>query len=81
MGFEMTKPVFSASNKASHKPVSSATETSKKNERSLVATSDDTFQKANNKGCVDAQAGLRLCCSQTLKTGFLASRPKYDRVG
>ena len=23
----------------------------------------------------DAQAGLHLCCSQALKTGFLASRP------
>ena len=37
-----------------------------------------TFQNANNKGAdqsTDAQAGLRLCCSQTQKTGFLASRP------
>ena len=29
----------------------------------------DTFQNANNKG-TDAQAGLRLCFSNTLKTGF-----------
>ena len=27
---------------------------------------------------MDAQAGLRLCCSQTLKTGFLTSRPSFD---
>ena len=25
--------------------------------------------------CANAEAGLRLCCSQTLNTGFLASRP------
>ena len=36
----------------------------------------DTFQMENNKGadCADAQAGLRFCCLQTLKKGFLASR-------
>ena len=38
------------------------------------------FQKSEQQrrwsDCADAQAGLRLCCSQTPKTGFLASRPK-----
>ena len=32
----------------------------------------DAFQKANNKGA--DQTGLRLCCLQTPKTSFLASR-------
>ena len=27
---------------------------------------------------MDGQAGLCLCCSQTLKTGFLTSRPIYN---
>ena len=32
----------------------------------------------NNKGADQtARAGLRLCCLQTPKTGFLASRPKW----
>ena len=30
----------------------------------------DTFLKVNNKGYVDAQAGLRLCCSQTPEDRF-----------
>ena len=38
MGLVATKPVFGVSNKVRFKPVSSATETSYKNEISLVAS-------------------------------------------
>ena len=74
------KPVFGVSEKVKPKPACSATETSSKFRY-------DTFQRANNNGidqtmwmgkmvctlvvCMDAQAGLRLYCSQTPKAGFL----------
>ena len=48
-------------------------ETSLKIEILLVAN----LYNINNKGA-DQTAGLCLCCSQTPKTGFLASRPNYD---
>ena len=52
MGLGATKSVFEVSDRASFKPVSTATETSYKIEISPVASLDmiDTFQKANNKG-------------------------------
>ena len=56
--------VFEISDKASFKPVSPATDTSKKNEISLVGS----FQKANNKGA--DQTALMLCCSQTPEDWF-----------
>ena len=38
----------------------------------------DSFQYANNKGAVQTgQAGRRLCCLQTAKTGFLTSRTQH----
>ena len=40
MGFDVTKPVFGLSDKARLKPISSGTETSYKNENSLVASLD-----------------------------------------
>ena len=57
MGLIATKLVFEVSDKARLKPVSPATETCKKIEISLVAS-------------LDAQAGLRLCCSQTPEDRF-----------
>ena len=72
MGLVATKPVFRVSDKARLKPACSATESSWKNEISLVGRYY-IFQKANNKGA--DQAGLGLCCSQKPQTGFLASRP------
>ena len=32
----------------------------------------------NEGNCPDAQAGLRLCCSQTPKAAFFVSRPIYQ---
>ena len=81
MGLDAKKAVFGVSrDKARLKQVSSATETSQKTEILLVATLDNnTFQK---KGITKALVSLRgcagwsvPCCSQTPKTGFLASRP------
>ena len=39
-----------------------------------------TFQIANNKGdgqTAEAQASLRLCCSQAIKPGFFTSWPMF----
>ena len=70
MGLVVTKPVFGASDKARLKPVSSI---------SLVAKLDMILTSMRKTKaltfCADAQAGLRLCCSQTLKTDFLTTRP------
>ena len=55
MGLVATKPVFGVSDKASFKPVSSTLETILSKKRITRRCSD----------CADAQAGLRLCCSQT----------------
>ena len=76
MGLDATKPVFGVSDKASFKPVSSATETSKKIEISLVASLHRVLsQKRITKMLI------RLVCacvvSKLPKTGFLTSRPMY----
>ena len=59
MGFEATNSVFWVSDKARLKPVSSATETSKKTEISLV----EAFQKANSKGADQSGRMHRLVCT------------------
>ena len=38
------------------------------------------FKKGKNNKGADAQADLRLCWSQTPKTGFHASRPAFPTV-
>ena len=81
MGLKATKPVFRVSNKVRLKPVSSATEISEENEILPVARLDMILSKKEITKVLirlrmpSAQAGLRLCCSQTPKTGFLALRP------
>ena len=80
MDLNATYPVFGVFDKARLKLVSSATETSLKIEILLVASLDMVLsKKVNNKGtdqsAADVQAGLRLCCTQTPKTSFLAPRP------
>ena len=71
MGLEATEHVFGVSDKARFKPVSSATETSKKIEIYLVASLDMILSKNEKQRCLsvcaETQAGLRLCCLQTTK--------------
>ena len=79
MSFDATKPLFGVSDKARLKLVSSATETRKKIEISPVASfhmilSKKLITKTLIRLCGCA-TDLRLWCSQTLKTGFHASRP------
>ena len=73
------KPVFRVSDKARLKPVSSATETSKKIEILFVASLDMII---SNKRITKAQIRLcRVVCTFVVrkhpKAGFLASRPNY----
>ena len=80
MGLVGKKPVFGVSDKASFKPVSSATESSFKNSNFTCSKSTyDTFQIANNKGADQTAPMRRLVCAflvrKPLKTGFVASRP------
>ena len=75
LGRVAIKPVFGVSEKASFKPVSSATGTSLKIEISSIASlhmihSTTRITKALGSDCADAQAGLRLCCSQTPEDRF-----------
>ena len=72
MGLDARKPVFGVSDK----PVSSATESSKKIEISLVASLDMmltnkriTKTLIRLRGCAGA-AGQRLCCSQPPEDRF-----------
>ena len=69
---DVTKPVFGVSDKGRLNPVSSATETSKKIEISLVVSIDIIL---SNKRITKVLIRLHILCSQTLKTGFLALRP------
>ena len=80
MGLNRTKPVFGVSDKARRKPVSSATETSLKIENFACSKYRyDTFQQENNKGADQTvQAGLRLYCPQSQKTGFLSPYIKVN---
>ena len=71
MGHAARKPVFWVSGKMRFKPACSATETNYKSEISPVSSLDMIL---SNKqiikaliNCEDAQAGLHLCCSQTLE--------------
>ena len=74
MGLVARKPVFGISEKASFKPVSSATGTSQKIEISPVASLMWYFPQSEKQrrwsDCADAQAGLPLCCSQTSEDRF-----------
>ena len=78
MGIIATKPVFRVSDKMRFKPACSATETSQKIEISLVTYPDMIFSKRRIKkgqsDCVVAQAGLRLCFSQTPEYRFSLGR-------
>ena len=76
------KPVFGVSEKARFKPVSSATGTSLKIEISSIASlhmihSTTRITKALGSDCADAQAGLRLCCSQTPEDRFFSFRGPF----
>ena len=73
MGLVVTKPVFGVSNKARLKPVSSATETSKKIKISLMTSLDMILFK---KRITKALISLHICM-QTPKEGFLTSRRKW----
>ena len=79
-GEDVTKPVFGVFDKASFKPVSSATEISRKVEVSPVA-SLHMIRKVNNKGADQTARMRRLVCAcvvcKPLKTGFLASKGPY----
>ena len=81
-GLVARKPVYGVSEKASFKPVSTATETSQKIETSPKASLHMIlFQKANNKGVDQTARMRRLVCAFAVhkpqKTGFLASRSNY----
>ena len=84
LGLVATKPVLGVSNKASFKPVSSATEASLKVEISPVHSKSryDTFQKANYKGAYQTARMCRLVGACVVrkppKAGFLTSRSNYD---
>ena len=77
MGLTMTKPVFGVSDKVSFKPVSSATEISRKVEVSPVAS----LHMILFKGADQTAWMCRLVCAcvvcKPLKTGFLASKGPY----
>ena len=67
------KSCLGVSDKASFKPVSSATGTSQNVEISPVASLHDTVQKENNKGADQTawmRRALRLCCAPTSKDRF-----------
>ena len=74
MGLVVRKPVCRVSDKASFKQVSSATETRQNIEISPVAILHMILSKKRvTKALIrlgDAQAGLRLCCSQTPQDRF-----------
>ena len=76
MGLDVTKPVFGVSDKSRLKPVSSATETSYI-KISLLASLNDIFQNAYNKGADQSAWMCRLVCGfvgrKPPKTGFLVS--------
>ena len=74
IGLVARKPVFGVSDKATLKPVCSATETSYKVEISPVASLDMIlFKKRITKKLIrlcGSQADLRLCCLQTSEDRF-----------
>ena len=74
MGLDATKPVFGVFDKAKIKPVTPATETSKKIEFSLIASLDIELSKKqitkaliSLRGCAGWSAS---CCSQTPEDRF-----------
>ena len=75
MCIDTIKPFFWVSNKATLKPVCSATETSLKIEISLVACLDMIISKGVNQ-TVQISADLHLCCSPSPTKVFLESYPR-----
>ena len=77
MGLVSTKPVFKVSDKASFKPVSSATETSWKIEISHIASLHMILSKKRITKALIRMRRLFCACvvGQPLKTGFLALKP------
>ena len=79
MGLVVRKLVLGVSDKARLKPACSATGTRWKIDSKFRY---DTFQKMNNKGADQTVRMRRLVCDCVVckpsKTGFLATRPKYD---
>ena len=70
MGLVATKPVFGVSDKVSFKPAYSATETSKKNEISLVASLDMVLSKTR----ITKAIRLRRCAGWSAPVLFLNPR-------
>ena len=62
----LTKPVYRVSDKVGFKPVSSATETSKKIEISPVASLHMILSKSKNKGADQPARRRRLVCACSL---------------
>ena len=71
------KPLFGVSDKVRLNPTTDypATETSYNTEilQVVILYSPDIEQQRRWTDCADAQAGLRLCCSHTTQSGFLAT--------
>ena len=80
MGFDASKPVFTLSDKVKLKQVSSATDARETIEILLVSSLDMILSiNEITKALIRLygwQAGLHLCCSQTLYD-FLTLRPNY----
>ena len=74
MGFDVTKPVFGVSDKATLKPVSSETKARKLKFCLLQVSLDMILSKQR---ITNGLISLCLGCSQTPKTGFLTSKPIY----
>ena len=79
LGLVARNPVFGVSDKSRLKPVSSATETSKKNEISIVASFDMIFSKPR---ITKALISMRRCTGRSVpvlfanpETGFLTQDP------
>ena len=77
MTFDATKPVFGVSDKARLKSVSSATETSKKNQISPVASIDKILSK---KGITMAMTSLRRCEGWSTPLLFAHPEDRFSRV-
>ena len=76
-GLDSTKPVFEVFDKERLKPVSSATETSKKMEISPVAILDIRVSKKRTTKELISLHECAFVVRKSLKTDFLASRPTY----
>ena len=75
MGLDTTKPVFRASDKARHKPVSSAMETSLKIEISLVASLDMILNKSADQSARMHRLVCALFVRKNQRQAFLCRGP------